>query len=269
MAATVLITGASQGSGKAIAQRFAREGYSVVLAARQADRLYATADEINQAIAPCAVAIPTDVSHQPSVMALVEQTLERYGTVDVLVNNAGICLTGKTDHTSIDDWHALINTNLWGYIHTIHALLPQFLKNQRGAIVNVGSFGGKMPLPNMTAYCTSKYAVTGLTESLRLELAPCGIHVGIVQPGVINSSFMERAQFRGESDEECDRQQAQMASVLSQGWVNQPDDIAQAVWQVATHKTAEIVVGPVAIATEAYRLMPSLVQWFMTQTLPA
>jgi short-subunit dehydrogenase len=229
--------------------------------------LYAAADEINQAIAPCALAIPTDVSNMQSVTTLVEQTLERYGAVDVLVNNAGICLTGKAAHMTLDDWQALINTNLWGYIHTIHALLPQFLQHQRGAIVNVGSFGGKMPLPNMTAYCTSKYAVTGLTESLRLELAPQGIHVGIVQPGVINSSFMERAQFRGESDDERDRNRNQMASILSQSWVNQPDDIAQAVWQVATQKTAEIVVGPVSVATEAYRLLPNLMQWMMTQAI--
>ena len=121
------------------------------------------------------------------VSALIEKSLAKFGKIDALINNAGICLTGPMANTSLEDWRQSLDTNLWGAIHTIQAVLPTMLEQHSGSIVNVGSFGGKMPLPQMTAYCTSKYALTGLTESLRLELSSKGIHVGIVHPGVIDS----------------------------------------------------------------------------------
>lgn len=256
--ATALITGASQGSGRAIARRFVYEGYDVVIAARQEDRLRTVAAELAQS-GHQVLAIPTDVGKATEVSALVKKALNQYGSIDVLVNNAGICLTGAMADTSLDDWQHVLDTNLWGYVHTIHALLPSMLAQGHGTIVNIGSFGGKMPLPGMTAYCASKYAVTGLTDTLRLELAPQGIHVALVQPGVINSDFLERAMFRGEAD----AGRSQMEQMLTRSWVSQPEDIANAVWDAVTKRRAEIVVGPMALATEAYRLFPSLVQWAM------
>lgn len=206
---TVLITGASQGSGRATAQLFSRKGYNIVLAARQPDPLKAVTAEI-QGCGGSALAIPTDVSDFQQVQSLIDQALAVYGRIDVLINNAGICLTGPVESTTLEDWQQIMNTNLWGYIHTIHAVLPHFLEQKSGVIINVGSFGGKMPLPEMTAYCTSKYAVTGLTETLKLELAGKGIHVGIVHPGVINSNFLERAQFRGQNQSEIQQRRQQM-----------------------------------------------------------
>ncbi len=256
----VLITGASQGAGKATALHFAKEGWDVTLAAREGDRLTAVAQQI-RALGRKAVAIPTDISSETQVTALVEESVQVLGEVDVLLNNAGICLTGPTVNTSLEDWKRILDTNLWGCIYTIHALLPAMLRRGKGTIINVGSFGGKMPLPEMTAYCTSKYALTGLTESMRLELAPKGIHVGIVHPGVINSDFLERAQFRGQDDSEANQRQRQMAETLKAGWVSQPEDIANAVWKAVEQQQAEVVVGPAAIATELNRLFPQLTQW--------
>ncbi|HEY9816965.1 MAG TPA: SDR family oxidoreductase [Candidatus Obscuribacterales bacterium] len=264
MTPTVLITGASQGTGRATARLFAQRGYNLVLAARQAERLEAIAQEINQSGCQT-LAVPTDVADASAVDRLVHQALDRFGSVDVLVNNAGICLTGTMEHTSLEDWQQILNTNLWGYIHTIHALLPQFIERQQGAIVNVGSFGGKMPLTHMTAYCTSKYAVTGLTDTLRLELAPQGIHVGLVNPGLINSQFLERAQFRGASTAAAEQQRQQMAQAMMQSWASRPEDVAQAIWEVVTDRKMEVGVGATAIATEAYRLLPGLVQWAMAR----
>ncbi|NEQ30269.1 MAG: SDR family oxidoreductase [Leptolyngbya sp. SIO4C5] len=260
MTKSVLITGASQGSGRAAALLFAEKGYNVAIAARQLERLEAVAAEI-RAKGQAAIAVSTDVSEAAQVEALVEKALAQFGHIDVLVNNAGICLTGNVDEMTLADWHQLIDVNLWGYIHTLHYLLPQMVQQGSGVIVNVGSFGGKMPLPNMTAYCTSKYAVTGLTETLRLELADKGIHVAAVHPGVINSSFMERAKFTGSDEQAAAQRRDRMSEVLSQSWVSQPEDIAQAVWQAVEQRKAEIVVGPAAIATEAYRLLPGLTQW--------
>lgn len=264
MTQTVLITGASQGSGKATALLFAQKGYDVVLTARSPERLEQAAAEV-RALGREALAVPADVGDRPQVDALVEKAMAHFDSIDVLVNNAGICLTGAIEHTTFDDWHRLMDTNFWGCVYTIEALLPQFLQRQQGTIVNVGSFGGKVPLPSMTAYSASKYAVTGLTESLRAELAPKGIQVCAVHPGVINSSFMERAVFRGQDESEEQQQRQQMESVLNSAFVNQPEDIANAIWEAVRHNKGETVVGLAAIATEAYRLVPGVVQWVMGQ----
>jgi short-subunit dehydrogenase len=262
MAPNLLITGASQGTGRATALLFARQGYNVVLAARKPDRLASVAQSI-QELGRQAWAIPTDVAHEGQVKALVEQAIAVCGTIDVLVNNAGICLSGPVEHTSITDWEQVMGTNFWGYVYTINALLPHFLARQLGTIVNVGSFGGKMPLPQMTAYCASKYAVSGLTESLRLELAPRGIHVCAVHPGVINSDFLERAMFRDENELGVASRSQNMAKILQSGLVSQPDDIAQAIWKAVKYKGSDVVVGSTAIATEAYRLFPQLTEYFL------
>ncbi len=262
MIPTVLITGASQGTGKATALLFARKGYNVILTARDAERLEAVAHEV-LSLGVSTLAIPTDVTDIQQVEYLVEKSLDYYETLDVLVNNAGICLSGSAEHTTLADWHQLMNTNFFGYVNTIHTLLPHFLKRQQGTIVNVGSFGGKMPLPQMTAYCASKYAVAGLTESLRLELRKKGIHVCAVHPGVVNSNFLERAQFRGKNESEIEQLRQQMNAALASTWVSQPEDIAKAIWEAVEKKQGDITVGPAMLATETYRLLPGLMQFIL------
>ncbi len=262
MTPTVLITGASQGIGRATALLFAQKGYNLVLASRQSDRLEAVAREI-RAIGRTALAVPTDVTDVEQVNVLVAKALECYDTIDVLVNNAGICMTGSMSQTTLSDWQKIINVNLWGYIYPIHALLPHFLERKSATIVNVGSFGGKMPLPNMSAYCTSKYAVTGLTETLRLELEPKGIQVCGVHPSVTNSDFLERAIFRGEENSQTELARQQMGEMLKSPLASQPQDVAEAIWKIVRHPQAEIIVGSGAIATTIYKLAPSLSQWLM------
>ena len=172
-------------------------------------------------------------------------------------------MTAPMAQTTLSDWQQIVNVNLWGYIHTIHALLPHFLERNRGTIVNVGSFGGKMPLPNMSAYCTSKYAVTGLTETLRLELEPKGIQVCGVHPSVTNSDFLERAVFRGEGDYQAEQERQQMGEMLQSPLASQPQDVAEAIWKAVKHPQAEVIVGSGAIATTLYKLAPGLSQWLM------
>ncbi len=264
MAQHVLITGASQGTGKATALKFASEGWDVTLAARQEERLQTVADQIT-AMGRQAIALPTDVSNPDQVTALVEKSLVTFGKIDALINNAGICLTGPMVNTSLEDWHRIFDTNFWGYIHTIQAALPSMLAAGKGSIVNVGSIGGKMPMPNMTAYCASKYALTGMTETLRLELTSKGIHVGIVHPGVIDSDFLERAMFRGESDKEVDGRQQQMTQALQSGLASQPEEVAEAIWKAVQKEQTEVVVGVSAIATNLNRLFPQITQWALSK----
>ncbi|MGI8504969.1 MAG: SDR family oxidoreductase, partial [Hassallia sp.] len=178
---TVIITGASQGIGKATALEFARQGYDIVLAARQPDRLEAAAIQIRE-LGREALAIPTDVRDPQQVNNLVEKALEHFGHVDVVVNNAGIFALGPVEEFQLSDWQQVINTNLLGYIHVIHAILPHLLERGKGTIVNVSSIAGLDAIPFQIPYNTSKHAITGLTKSLHAELSPKGIQVTGIYP---------------------------------------------------------------------------------------
>jgi NADP-dependent 3-hydroxy acid dehydrogenase YdfG len=264
MSPTVLITGASQGSGKATAILFASKGYNVVMVAHQPERLAAAAAQV-QREGNSVLAIPADVGDIQQVRSLVQKALDSCGNIDVLINNAGICVAGPIEKTTAEDWQQLINTNLWGCVNTIQEIVPHFLERKTGTIINVGSIGGKMPLLHMTAYCASKYAVTGLTETLRLELAPQGIHVGVVHPGLIDSDFLERAQFRDRNEPAAELRRQQMSEMMKSPGTSQPEDIAQAIWDAVKNQRAEVTVGTAFFATEAYRLFPGLMQWAMAK----
>ena len=264
MAPTVLITGASQGIGRATALLFAQKGYDLVLAARQADRLQTVAQEV-QALGRSALAVPTDVKEPEQVNTLAQKALAQYGSIDVLINNAGIYLSGPVEEFSLSDWHQAIDTNLWGYIHMIQALLPQFLERGSGTIVNLSSIGGKVPIPYLVPYSTSKFAVTGLTEALHSELAPKGIQVCGIYPSVIKSSLMERAIFRGKNDQDAQARREQLDQVLSTPVVEKPEDVAKAIWDAVKNQKSEVLVGSANMSKAAYRLFPGLMQWVFRQ----
>jgi len=259
MAATVLITGASQGIGKATALLFARKGYDLVLAARQPEPLQATAEEI-QKLGRQAIAIPTDVRDPEQVKSLATKAIEHYSTIEVLVNNAGIYISGPVEEFSLEDWHQTIDTNLWGYIHTIHALLPHFLAQGSGTIINISSIGGKVPIPYLVPYTTSKYAITGLTEALYSELKPKGIHVGGIYPSIIKSNFVERAILRGKDQQDAQARLDQLNQVLNTPVIEKPEDVAEAVWEAVKHQREEVLVGSANLSKAAYGLFPGLMQ---------
>lgn len=260
MAETVLITGASEGIGKATALLFARHGYNIVLTARQADRLAAVAQEIEEQ-GTAALAVPTDVTDPEQVKNSIDKAIDRFGSIDVLINNAGIYLLGSVEDCSLEDWHKIIDTNLWGYIHAIHAILPHFLARGKGTIVNVGSIGGKVPIAYQTPYTTSKYAVTGLTEALHGELTPKGIHVCAVHPNFIKTSLMERAIFRGNNQQDVQQRRDLVEKALKSSLLEKPEDVAQAIWHGVKNRRSEVLVGSANLSKTAYNLSPGFMQW--------
>lgn len=260
MIPTILITGASQGSGKATALLFAKKGYNVVLAARQADRLKEVADEI-QSLGRATLTLPTDVSDQQQVETLISKALDFFEHIDVLVNNAGVYLSGSLEETPQSDLEWLINTNFWGYVYTIKALLPHFLERKSGTIVNMIGLAGKIPYSQMSAYCASKHAVKGITDSLRLDLEPQGIQVCGIYPNWISSDLMERAIFRGKNKQEIRERCAKMNNNLNSVLASTPEDIAEVIWDAVKKNRAEVIVGSAVAVTEAYRLFPKLTNW--------
>jgi short-subunit dehydrogenase len=267
MAPTALITGGSQGIGKATALLFARKGYDLVLTARHIDTLENAAQELQNLGCPAPLVVPCDVTDPYKVNALVEKALERYGYIDVLINNAGIFVEGPVEQFSLDDWHSVIDLNLWGYIHTIHALLPHFLQRKTGTIVNVSSIGGKVPTPYIVPYCTSKFGVTGLTEGLHAELKPKGIHVCGIYPNLVKSSLMERAIFRGKDEQDTQTRRKQLDTILKTPAIEKPEDVANAIWDAVKNHKSEVLVGSANFSQALYRLFPGLMQWGSRQAL--
>jgi short-subunit dehydrogenase len=262
MAPTVLITGASQGIGRATARLFAQQGYNVVLAARNSDRLDKVQNEI-AALGQSALAIPTDVRNFEQVKTLVETALEQFQAIDVLINNAGIYISGPVAQFSLEDWHQAIDTNLWGYIHTVHALLPHLITREKGVIVNVGSIGGKIAIPYLTPYTTSKFAITGFTQALHTELAPKGIHVCGIYPNLIKSDFLERAIFRGNDAQDVHDRRQQVHQTLAAPMVEKPEDVAQAIWKAVSNKESEVLVGSAQLSATTDKIFPGVMQWLL------
>lgn len=265
MEPTVLITGASQGIGRATAMLFASHGYRVVLAARQPDRLQALAQELRD-LHHAAIAIPTDVQDPEQVKMLIEKAIDAFGAIDVLINNAGVYLSGPVEEFTLADWHTALDTNLWGYIHTIHALLPHFLSRNSGTIVNVCSVGGKVPLPYLLPYTTSKFGVAGLTEALHSELEPKGIQVCGIYPNLIQSNFLERAIFRGKDAADVQARRQQVEQILKVPVVEKPEDVAQAIWEAAQQHQPQRIVGSANLSIASQRFFPEVMQWIIRKT---
>ena len=182
-APVVVITGASAGIGRATAVRFASEGAALVLAARSLERLQRLAERLEQRFAVETLVVPCDVRQREQVDALVEAAIARFGRIDVLVNNAGYGLYGRIEDTPEAAFRDVLETNVLGVHHAIRAVLPHMRRQGAGHIVNVGSVVGKRSWPYHGAYAASKFALTGLTQALRGELAGSGVSATLVLPG--------------------------------------------------------------------------------------
>jgi len=180
----VVITGASSGLGEAAARLLSAQGATVVLGARRSDRLQSLADELSGSGGK-ALAVATDVTHRNQVKRLVDTAAQKFGRVDVMINNAGIMPRAPLERLTIDDWDRTIDVNIKGVLYGIAAALPHMKQQKSGHMIFVSSVAGHKIGPDFAVYAATKHAVRALAEGFRQEVKPHNIRTTIISPGAV------------------------------------------------------------------------------------
>lgn len=222
---TALITGATSGIGLACARRFAAGGWNLVLVARRAERLEAISKQIADHHGVKIMTIQLDVRDKETIKVVEAFLNEQKCNIDVLVNNAGLAAGLNPIHEGlVDDWERMIDTNIKGLLYVTKAVLPGMIAAAKGHIINIGSIAGKEVYPGGNVYSATKFAVEGLTRSMRIDLLPYGIKVTQVAPGAAETEF-SLVRFNGDSER---------AKHVYQGYKPlRGKDVAEAVWFAA------------------------------------
>ena len=214
---TAIVTGASSGIGAATAGRLAAAGANVVLAARREERLDEIADEVETEYGVDAATVPTDVTDEDRVAALVETTVERFGGLDAVVANAGLGINESVEEMSTETYRTMMDVNVDGVFFTAREAVPH-LRETGGTIVFVGSFAGQYPRPGNPVYAATKWWVRGFALSLAGSVGEDGVGVSVVNPTEVRTEF-------GSEDEEMDT----FEDAFDPGEVTDPSEVADAV----------------------------------------
>lgn len=205
-----IVTGSTKGIGLAVAERMVNEGASVVISSRTAADVESVAGRLGDS----AIGIPCDVADPSACQALADQTVERFGRLDVLVNNAGFGIFKPISEMSIEEWRRQIDVNLGGVYFMSKAALPHLSATGDGFIVNIGSLAGRNSFAGGTGYNASKFGLVGMTEAMMLDVRHDDVRVSIIMPGSVNTNF-------GGKEQKAER-----------SWPLQADDCALAVMQL-------------------------------------
>ena len=231
----VLVTGASSGIGQATALALSKAGARVAVGARRADRLKVLADDAPGEI----LALDLDVTDQHSVQNAVAATVEHFGTLDALVNNAGIMLTNPILGADVSEWKRMVDTNLLGSMYAVHAALPHLL-GSKGAVVQISSTSGRTASAASGVYSATKFGINAFSDSLRQEVTAQGVRVVVIEPGFVSTELASH--ITNPAIQELAKSMADSIRTL------QPDDIARAVVYALTQPdhvaVNEILIRP-------------------------
>ena len=209
-----VVTGAGRGAGRAIALELARAGTSVALVARTESELQDTGSEVEK-LGARALVVPADITDEAQVNRMAERVLSTFGTVHVLVNNAGSTYRSSVENTTLQQWNQVIAVNLTGMFLCSRAFVGSMRQQAKGHIINIASGAAKQGYPGLAGYCASKFGVIGFSESLAAEMMPHGVKVTSLVPGTIDTTFSSGAPRQ--------RKPGEVVRVL------RPEDVAKAV----------------------------------------
>ena len=257
--ALALVTGAGSGIGRRVGLTLAGHGVRVLavdIDGEQAEKAAAACGEWG----PEAHGFTCDVSDADAVLALAAQVHDRWGPLDVLVNNAGVGLSGRLGDMSLDDWRWIRGVNLDGVVHGCHAFGPAMVERGHGHVVNMSSGLGYTPRATESAYVTTKAAVLALSQSLRADWAPRGVGVSAICPGVINTPIIDATRFLGEQEARRDR----FVAGFRRG--HPPELVAREVVRAIRENRTVVPVGWEArVGWWAHRLLPVAAHQFVAR----
>jgi NADP-dependent 3-hydroxy acid dehydrogenase YdfG len=247
----ILVTGASSGIGEATALRFGSAGWQVVLAARRFERLQELAVEI-ESQGGQALPMATDITQPEDIQRLVQATLDRFGQIDVLFNNAGFGRFNWLEKLDpLRDIKAQLQVNLLGVILLSHAVLPHMIERRNGYIINMASIAGLVAPPTYSIYSASKFAVRGFSEALRREIGVYGIHVSVIYPGGVPTEFQGHTGAQRKT------------GIATPSWLRLSSrDVAEAVWKVTQRPRRTVILpGVMRLPVLLNALAPGLIDW--------
>lgn len=210
-----LVTGASSGIGYATALALAGEGAAVAVTARREERLQELADEIEDKYGIETLVQPTDIQERDAVEDLVDRTVSAFGGLDIVVNNAGVALSGHVDEQPIEEYETMMRTNVDGTFYVTRAALPH-IKESTGTLVFVGSFGGQYPRPKTAVYAATKWWTRGFAQSVQADVGDEGVGVSLVNPTEV------RTELGSESG-------TSMEEYFGEGEITAPEEVAEAI----------------------------------------
>jgi 3-hydroxy acid dehydrogenase/malonic semialdehyde reductase len=237
----VFITGASAGIGKSCAEQFAAEGAKLILAARRIERLHELAENLKDKYGTDSVSYQLDVCDRNAVKNVIENFLQDWKAVDILLNNAGLSQgLDKIQDGDIDDWERMIDTNVKGLLYITKYILPGMIKRESGHVINISSIAGLGVYPLGNVYCASKYAVRALTEGMIIDTVDTPIKVSAVSPGLVDTEF-STVRFKGDKSR-ADKVYEGIDALTA-------DDIAETVLFCATRPRHANITEVVILAT--------------------
>jgi NAD(P)-dependent dehydrogenase (short-subunit alcohol dehydrogenase family) len=255
----VVITGGSRGLGLLLARRLGREGAKLVIASRDEEELRRAEEDLRANGVRDVTTVQSDVRLKVAVEDLIRRAVEAYGTVDVLVNNAGVIQVGPLETMTEQDYDEAMDTHFWAPLHAINAVLPVMRARGGGRICNVSSIGGKVGVPHLAPYSASKFALAGFSQSITAELRKDNIYVTTIYPNLIRTGSPRNALFKGRNEKEFTWfTLGDSIPGVSQSAERAADRIIEAV----RHGEPELTTGlPAAMGARFHALLP----WLSTE----
>jgi short-subunit dehydrogenase len=248
-----LITGSSRGLGLVLARQLARKGARVVICARDPEELEIARQDV-ESHGGEVLAIACDLAQRDEVKRLVEQAIDHFGRIDVLINNAGTIAVGPIEAMKLDAYHAAMDNIFWAAVHTAYYVVPHMQRQGGGRIVNISSIGGKVGVPHLAPYCAGKFAVTGWSRALRGELMKDRIVVTTICPGLMRTGSPRNAEFKGQNK-------------LEYAWFKISDSLP-VLSMSAEHAASEILSATQRGAVEVVLGMPAKIAVVVDQFFP-